>query len=91
MYKAKQTFKVSNRGYNRAIAILHGIYIQNIKHIKFTERLDYYILVIIDQSLLTGPLLRICQGRGHQEKGTQLGGGKREKWELVWPRKILYF
>jgi hypothetical protein len=65
------------------------IHIEYKTYIKFTERLDYYILVINDQSLLTGPLLRICQWRGHQEKGTQLGGGKREKWELVWPRKIL--
>ena len=35
------------------------------------------------------PLLGICQWRGHQEKGTQLGGGDREKWELVWPKKVV--
>ena len=41
-------------------------------------------------------LLRICQRGGgggglHQDKGTQLGGGEREKWYLVWPRKKKYF
>jgi hypothetical protein len=34
--------------------------------------------------MVTGPLLIICQWRGHQEKRTQpVGGGEREKWEIV--------
>ena len=43
------------------------------------------------ERFLPEPLLRICQWRGHQEEGTQPGGGKREKWEHVRPTKKFVF
>jgi hypothetical protein len=42
--------------------------------------------MLVSFHFISGPLLRICKWRGHQE--IQLGGGEREKWELVWPRNV---
>jgi hypothetical protein len=66
----------------------------SILRLRVTYRKDPLLLSSIFEFYFSANVLNICrrgrasfmnysQWMGHQEKGTQLGGGEREKWELV--------